>query len=156
MTTAYIDQTELTSRLGSDGLARLASPIATLDSEATTRISEAATDVNARIDGKIGGLGISVSPTIPPWLIDIAARLVKPVLHRMTWGPRGVPTPQGLIDDGEAAWKELEEIAAGKATVDGSASAAQVASAFSWRDIDNNPSDSNSRETLKRHMRRLP
>jgi hypothetical protein len=152
--TQYITRAKLTTRLGAEGLAKLASASGVLDAEAQARVDQACTDVNGRIDAAVGGLDIDVS-TIPEELEEIAARLVKPVIHAAAWNEYGVPTPKSMLDEAKGAESDLKALQSGDAKIAGAA-ARQVVSTFSWRNVADCPSDDNPRQTTRSRMRRLP
>jgi hypothetical protein len=155
--TTFIAQAGLQNRYGAGGLARLASPIATLDAEATTRISQACADANSQVDGAVAGISLDLSGP-PANLISIAARLAARRLWVLTWSSRvSTGVPKAIADDANQAEVELAAIQTGVASGDGVVSPPQtVAGQFSWEDIGNAPATDNPRTTVAHRMRRLP
>jgi len=153
--TTYIDQTELTSRLGSAGVAKIASPIWTLDATATTLIAEACTDANGLVDTAVAGLGLTLSP-VPAALVDIATRIVIPKIFKRAWDPVGVPVPQNYLDAAKEATDELDAMKKGTSRPDGSTPAVQVVGKFSHFNVGDNPRDTNPRQTVRAKMKGLP
>lgn len=160
--TTYVSQAILSSRYGAGGLARLASPIATLDAEATTRITQACADGNAQVDAAVAGIEIDLSGP-PAKLIDIASRLAARRLWVLTWSSRvSTGVPKAIADDANNAETELTAIQQGVTSGDGVVTPAQtVAGQFSWADVGNNPttdpvSGNPMRLTAAKRMRRLP
>jgi len=155
--TTFVTQAILSSRYGSGGLARLASPIATLDAEASTRITQGCNDANSQVDAAIAGLSLDLSGP-PDNLISIAARLAARRIWVLTWSSRvSTGVPKAIADDANEAEDELAVIQTGVTSGDGVVTPAQtVAGQFSWSDVGNEPAASNPRTTVAKKMRRLP
>ncbi len=155
--TTYIDQAGLTERYGAGGLARLASPIATLNAEAVARIAKACDDANAQVDAVVSGLSLDLSGP-PAKLISIAARLAARGLWVLTWSTRvATGVPKAFADAANEAETELEAVRTGQVSGDGAVTPAQtVAGSFSWQNIADEPATDNPRQTVRARMRRLP
>lgn len=155
--TIYVTQVVLTSRYGAGGLARLASPIASLNAEATTRITQACADANAQVDAKVAGLTLDLSGP-PANLISIAARLAARSLWVLTWSTRvATGVPKAYADAANQAEVELEAVRTGATSGDGIVAPAQtVAGQFTWSNVGDEPAADNPRTTVRHRMRRLP
>ena len=157
--TVFITQAILQSRLGSGGLARIASPIATLNTEAATRITQGCNDANGTVNAAIAGLSLDLSGP-PDNLVGIAAALALRQIWILTWSSRvSSGVPKAIADNANKAEEELKAIAEGGVSGDGTATPAkQEAARFSWWNIgdDTDLTASNSRQVTRFKMRRLP
>lgn len=155
--TTFIDQAGLTARYGAEGLARLSSARAILNTEAVARIAKACADANGQVGAAVVGLSLDLSGP-PDNLVSIAARLAARRLRVLTWGIRILGSTQKAIEDEAiAAEKELEAIRTGVASGDGVATPAQtVAGQFTWSNVADSTDVNNTRQTTRYKMRKLP
>lgn len=153
MSLTVLTQAELSERVGGDdALALLASPSATLDTDAENAISRAITDVSSEIESALQGLGLDYSVTVPEALQDIGAVLVKARLYELLWSR----VPADIKEAAKTARERLKAFAAGQGSPSGSSTAQQNAARFSWSNPGDNPDTSNPRVTVRARMRRLP
>lgn len=154
-TPSYVSRTILTAEIGTDLLTQLGSSTGSLTATDNTRIDAVCVRVCDQVHKKLLGLGIELDD-IPPAVQDIAVRIAKTQIHKATWNPRGVPTPQLLIQEEADANTELESIAQGMHVVDDRDPARQIGARFTYTDLDVAPSVDNPRQTIAWRMRKLP
>jgi hypothetical protein len=154
--TTYVAQSNLTARLGSAGLVRLASDSGSLDATATARITAVLADVNAEIGAVLAGLSI-YEDNLPDVLVGVGYALCCEALWRATWGTRtNAEAGKAYLEAARAARSLLRQFADGQAGLSTAATAQQVASEFSWSNVGDEPSTDNPRATVRSRMRRLP
>lgn len=152
----YLTRTTLEERLTPEGLTAIASTTGAITANDETRILQVLEDISGRIDSVVAGLGIDVNNP-PRALQDIALDFAKAELWERVWMVEGLPERKDLSDKATEAEERLKEFPKGYRTgaIGDTPGQAQLGR-FSWRNVADNPSDNNPRQTTRSRMKGLP